>query len=158
MSTEFTPIETQEALDKIVQERVNRATEKAAAAAREEVKKSFEGYVSPDEVKKNADQTAAVREELEKTKAALAEMTGKAETAQIVAAKLRIAQEYGVPFELADRLKGSTEEELKADAEVFTGSFPKRATPNYNAEKPQAEDTVKADMRRLLEGLTARKE
>lgn len=45
---EFKPIETQEALDAIIKDRIERAKKSAA----DETAKKYEGYLSPDDVKK----------------------------------------------------------------------------------------------------------
>ncbi len=53
-----------------------------------------------------------------KTKDALIEeLTGKVHTYETASVKTRIALEMGLPYQMANRLNGNTEEEIKADAE-----------------------------------------
>lgn len=122
----FTPIETQEDLDRIIGERLKRE--------REATEKKYADY---DAVKEKADKYDALakehQEQIEKLQTDLQNATDKiagheqvvsdlkkraadAETANL---KHRIAHEANIPFELAGRLTGSTEEELRKDAETL---------------------------------------
>ena len=115
MSEEFKVIETQEAFDAAIKSRLERNTRTVT----EEVTKKFEGYVSPDEAKKTAERIEALTKEVEAGKAAIADLTAKNSAYEISSVKMKIAQELGIPVELAERLNGTTEEELKKDAEAF---------------------------------------
>lgn len=123
MSEEFKAIESQEAFDEAIKDRLARNTRTVTEA----VAKKYEGYISPDEAKKSAEQIEVLTKELETGKATIKELTAKNSAYEISSAKMRIAQEYGLPLELAERLSGSTEDELKKDAEVLS-SFVK---PNH---------------------------
>lgn len=115
MSEEFKPIETQEDLDKIIKVRLERNTKSVT----EEVTKKFEGWISPDEAKKSTDTIDSLNKELETSKSTIADLTAKNAAYEISAVKLKVAREVGLPIELAERLNGSTEEELKKDAETL---------------------------------------
>ncbi len=125
MEKAFEPIETQEALDARISEAVKR----------------YEGWLAPDEVSR---QTKALNhkiddlvKELETSKAAVADLTAKNTALETDAAKLKIAHEEGLPYELAQRLSGSNEEELRKDAQTlaqFARSIP--PAPQFNPEKP----------------------
>ena len=129
--SEFKPIETQEALNEIIKDRIEQAKRSEA--------KKFEGYVSPDEAAKLTSQI----EELTKSSAEAAEKYAnydkeiadrdatikKYETASV---KSRIAHEMGLPYGMADRLTGDDEESIKKDAEALKniiGTQPKKTTP-----------------------------
>ena len=119
MSEEFKAIETQEALDAIIKGRLERNTRSVTDSVTAEITKKFEGYISPDDAKKSADQITALTEKLKESETRIAELTAKNSAYEISSVKMRIAQESGLPIELAERLSGSTEEELKKDAETL---------------------------------------
>lgn len=115
MSEEFKAIETQEAFDAAIKARLERNTRSVT----EEVTKKFEGYISPDDAKKSTDRITALEKELADGKATIADLTAKNSAYEISSIKMKIAREAGLPAELAERLNGSTEEELKKDAEAL---------------------------------------
>lgn len=115
MSEEFKAIETQEAFDAAIKARLERNTRSVT----EEVTKKFEGYISPDDAKKSTDRITALEKELADGKATIADLTAKNSAYEISSVKMKIAREAGLPAELAERLNGSTEEELKKDAEAL---------------------------------------
>ncbi len=106
---DFKPIETQEAFD----------------AAVADVKKQYEGWLSPEDY--NA-KTADLANQLEANKTTIADLTAKAKAYESGALKMRIAHENGIPYELAGKLSGDTEEELKKDAEALA-KFVKNQQP-----------------------------
>lgn len=97
---DFKPIETQEAFD----------------AAVADVKKQYEGWLSPEDY--NA-KTSDLANQLEANKTTIADLTAKAKAYESGALKMRIAHENGIPYELASKLSGETEEEIKKDAETL---------------------------------------
>lgn len=111
--SEFKAIETQEELDAIIKARLDRNTKTVT----DEVKKSYEGYVSPDEVKKLTEQVDTLTKQLTEKDTAITDLTAKNKSYETASVKARIAHEKGLPFELADRLSGETEQEITADAE-----------------------------------------
>ena len=120
MANEFKAIETQEDFDAAIKARLDRNTKTVT----DEVKKSYEGYVSPDEVKKLNDQitsltaqTEGLRQQLTEKDTSIADLTAKNKAYETASVKARIAHEKGLPYELADRLSGETEEDIAADAE-----------------------------------------
>jgi hypothetical protein len=136
MSTEFKAIETQEELDTIIKARLDRNTKTVT----DEVKKGYDGYLSPDEVKKLNDQitsltaqTEGLRQQLTEKDTAITDLTAKNKAYETASVKARIAHEKGLPYELAERLSGETEQDIAADADKlaqFVGSQ-KPAAPLY---------------------------
>lgn len=129
MSTEFKAIETQEELDAIIKARLDRNTKTVT----DEVKKGYEGYLSPDEAKKLTDQVEALTKQLVERDGSIADLTAKNKQYETASVKARIAHEKGLPYELAERLSGETEQDIAADAEKlvqFVGSQ-KPAAPLY---------------------------
>ena len=113
MSEEFKIIDSQEAFDAAIKARLDRNTRSVT----EEVTKKFEGWISPDEAKKSADQIADLTGKLKDSETKIADLTAKNSAYEISSVKMKIAHETGLPYELADRISGATEEELKKDAE-----------------------------------------
>ena len=107
--SEFTPIETQEQLDKVVGDRIRRAEAKAA--------EKFGDY---EAIKaKNAEyaqQVAQLQETISKNTASLEDLTKKVQSYETASVKTKVALEIGLPYQMAGRLSGTTEEEIRADA------------------------------------------
>lgn len=142
---EFTPIETQEAFDAAIKDRIERAKKSAAADAA----KQYEGWIKPEDAQKSADQIAALTKQV-------AELTAKNQAAELSALRTRIAHETGLPFELADRLHGEDEKALRADAEALgklTASKP-APSPAYSPETPVT-DAADAAFRALASELNS---
>ena len=121
--SEFKTIETQEELDAIIKARLDRNTKTVT----DEVKKGYEGYISPDEVKKLNDQitsltaqTEGLRQQLTERDGSIADLTAKNKQYETASVKARIAHEKGLPYELAERLSGETEQDIAADAEKLS--------------------------------------
>jgi hypothetical protein len=132
---EFKPIETQEALDAIIKDRIERAKKSAA----DETAKKYEGYLSPDDVKKHTDQITALTDKLKESETKIADLTAKNSAYEIASVKTKIAHEVGLPYELADRLSGTTEEEIRKDADALSKfAMHPQATPSFSAETPPA--------------------
>lgn len=105
----FEPITTQAALDEIVKAAIAEATGK------------FEGYISPEELTKQTEHFTAEIEQL-KTQVAerdksIADLTAQNDSYRLGAERTKAAVAHGIPLDLADRLAGTTPEELAADAE-----------------------------------------
>lgn len=134
MAEEFKAIETQEALDAIIRDRLARNTRTVT----DDVTKKFEGWTSPEDAKKSADQIAALTEKVTALTQQITDLTAKNTAAELGALRQRIAHETGLPFELADRLNGSTEEEIRKDAEVFAKftAPQQQPSPDYSSEQP----------------------
>lgn len=134
--SEFKTIETQEELDSIIKDRLDRNTKKITA----EVTKQFEGFISPDDAAKSTktleDKITKLTAELADKDTSIADLTAKNQEYATAAVKAKIARDYGIPAELADRISGTNEEEFKADAEnlakFVTASKP--TAPMFNGE------------------------
>ena len=118
--SEFTPITTQEEFDKAIQKRL--------AQKEREMAESFKEYMSPDKakelradcerkIKEAQDAVKVVEEKLKEKDISVSEITKRAEAAEGSLLKNKIAYENKLPLELANRLIGDNEDELKADAE-----------------------------------------
>lgn len=145
----FTPIETQDDFD--------RAIAKRLAQKEQEMTAKFAGYTSPDDLKKlQADQAKAI----ETAKQNLADMTTRATKAEGTLLRHKVATEKHIPLALADRLVGSTEEELSKDAETLAGligeSKPTVTPPPFTSSPAnQAPNSTDAALKEMLAALIA---
>ena len=140
----FKPIETQEEFDALIKDRL--AKQKAKfEEEKAEITKKYEGYLSPEDVEKAKksyeDKVTALnasiseRDEKEKTlQTQLDEANAKNSKYESSALKMRVALSNGIPYELADRLNGTTEEELTVDAKKMASLFGSSHTPQNTPE------------------------
>ena len=133
--SDFKPIETQEQLDSIIKDRVARA-EKSAT---EKVEEKYKGYISPDDFaartkelnEKNTELGNSLKnaeEERDKAKNDLTGLESKVKAYETASVKSRIAHELGIPYELANKLSGETEDEIRKDAEAMKPFISKKGT------------------------------
>lgn len=66
--------------------------------------------------------------------------------------KYRIANENGIPLELASKLSGETEEDLKKDAETLSSFITKKQTLPLRTTEPKVDDET-APYKEMLENL-----
>lgn len=122
MSEEFTPITTQEQFDKAITDRLQR--ERAKYADYDQLKANAEKYKDYDVLKKKAESYDADKQkwetDLAKANTTIAEQKDKIKGYETDSVKTRIANEFGLPYEMIDRLKGSSEDEIRKDAETIS--------------------------------------
>lgn len=94
MADEFTPITTQEEFDNAVRERYG----------------DVAGLQS---------QVTTLTKERDTNAQKVTELTGKVKTHEVNALKVKIAHEKGIPHEMAYRLSGETEADIRADADAI---------------------------------------
>lgn len=111
--TEFKVIETQEQLDTIIKARLDR--EKSKYADYESLAEKIKNLETENTKLK---QTISDKEESESTNLnRIAELEKSVSGWEAKALKQQVAIKYGLPFDLADRLQGDSEESLNEDAE-----------------------------------------
>lgn len=143
---EFTPIETQEQFDKMIASRLERAENKIRA--------EYSDYEAIKEA--NAKLTAdfeALKAENDGSKATIAELNTKISGLETSQLRTRIGLEHNIPLEMISRLAGTTEEEIKADAEAMAKFVTSNThtAPLFNNDP--SGDTEKAAYKNLLGGL-----
>lgn len=150
MAEEFKPIETQEAFDTAIKARLDRNTES--------VKKQFEGFISPDDFKtKTADLNSKITDltgKLAEKDTTIAGLTAKNKAYETSSVKMRIAHESGIPYELAGKLSGETEEDIKKDAETLAKFIGKKQPAPLGSTEHDHADSKNAAYKSLLAGLT----
>lgn len=113
---EFIEIKTQEEFDKRISERLDRE--------REKIRKEFDGHLSPEEVAKKYEGFMSEKEVQEKYKGFMspdevAKKDNMIHKYELEAKRTKIAMESGIPFELASKISGETEENMRKDAETL---------------------------------------
>ena len=111
---EFTPINTQEELDKVIGPRLQRE--------RDSVTKELNGQIAErdQKIKDFETQVGDLTKQLETANekaGKVPELEGKIKNYEAASVKTRIAHEVGLPFEMAERLSGEDEKSIRADAE-----------------------------------------
>lgn len=118
MAENFTPITTQEEFESAIKERIGREAKK------------YEGYTSPadlEKIKKDYDSQIASLTKDAEAKAKkyadydkqLSDRDAKIKGYESDSVKTRIAHETGLPYEMASRLRGDTEDDIRKDAEAM---------------------------------------
>jgi hypothetical protein len=118
---EFKAITTQEEFDAAIKDRIARNTKTVT----DEVTKKYEGWISPDDfsakTKELNDKFDSLTKQAAEKDKSIADLTAENKSAKLTALKTKIAHEKGIPYELAARLNGETEEDLIKDAETLAG-------------------------------------
>lgn len=139
--SDFKVIETQEQFDEIIKGRLEREREKA-------IKETEEKYADYDVLKgKNTDmqkQLDDLNKELTENKDKIAahdkevaDLNSKIAQHERDSVKIKVANEMGIPYELASKLTGDDEEAIRADAKTFAAFIQKKpSAPGYNPELP----------------------
>lgn len=153
----FEPINTQEEFDKAISARIQREREtlekkyagfdefKAKAEQLDELKgKDFEG-----QIKKLQDDLAAAKEKAD----AAGALEQRANQAELSLKKIKVATSNGLALELADRLSGTTDEELEADAKMLAGLTSGHKAPPMKSTEGAVPDEKTAALRKALENL-----
>ncbi len=141
--SEFKTIETQEELDAIIKDRLARNTKTVTA----EVTKQYEGYISPDDAAKSKkaleDKITELKAQITEKDTSIADLTAKNTAYETTAVKVKIAREEGLPYELADRLSGTNEEEFRADAKALSKLITPQEppAPMFNGESGKSNPT-----------------
>lgn len=155
---EFTTIETQEQLDEVIKDRLARSEKKW--------QEKYAGYLSPDEVKAKTEDLQKQIDELgnslnsanKKAKAdaeAIASLEAKTKSYETASVKSRIAHEVGIPFELANKLSGETEDDIRKDAEALKPFVTqKHVAPLRNPEASDIkDDPIHDSLKKLSDSL-----
>lgn len=115
---------TQEELNSIVSERLNKEKDKFSAQISQLEAKNTEYESTIANIKS---QIQALNDELATKKQEIDEKDKTLRNYAAQAVKVRIANELGLPYELAQRLSGETEEEIRKDADTIRSMLGKIA-------------------------------
>lgn len=143
----FKPIETQEALDLIIKDRLAREREKYADYDDLKAKNaSYETQVTA--LQKTIDESSATNKAHDD---AVAELNAKIKGFETANLRTKIALQNGIPFDLVDRLAGDDEASIKADAERLAAFVkPKAPTPPLKTTEPNLSNDKDGAYKSLL--------
>ncbi len=130
---EFTPITTQDEFDTAISARLQREKDKYKDyMSPEDVQKKYKDYLSPDQVSEKYKDYLAPEQ--------ATELNNKIKEYETSSAKMRIALEEGLPLDLADRIQGTDEESMKADAKKLAAyAKPQTDPPKAPPYDPEPE-------------------
>lgn len=140
MSEEFKPINTQEEFDAAIGKRIERERQAAEGLRQQLADKDAE-------ITNLGNQLAESQKSAEGFNAQIAELQAKVRTHETNSVKLGLANKYGLPAELADRISGETPEEMEADAEklkAYIGKSKVIQVPVGESGEPLANDKTRA--------------
>ncbi|REJ29278.1 DUF4355 domain-containing protein [Caldibacillus debilis] len=89
----------------------------------------------------------------EKELSSVEELRSKLKAYELENLKIKIANQAGIPLDLASRLNGETEEEIKADAEKLASFVNQKPTLPLKPTEPQNVDPKEQAYSKLLENL-----
>src|SRR5690625_2891801 len=111
-----------------------------------------------NEVKDLQEQLTGLQNTLETQKEELGnidDLKEQVETYKLNELKTNIAIQAGIPLELAGRLSGETEDEIKADAEKIDGYVQQQQpTPPLRPTEPKDVDSKDAGLLKMLDNIT----
>lgn len=149
--SEFTPITTQEEFEKALSQRLERE--------RNKVRKEFEGFLSPEDAQKKYENYLSPEQVQEKYKGYFSpEEMAKKEVEingyKLNSKRVEVALKNGIPYELAGKVSGNTEEEMTKDAETLAGFLKSNATNiTYKADPVGNSNSVDAGLGQMLGNL-----
>ena len=147
---EFKIIETQEELDALIKDRIERERKSLSEkySDYEELKKKNNEYEA--QVSKLSEANKAFETSEIEYKKSIDDLTSKIKSYETDSAKTRIALEMGLPYEMASRLSGNTEEEIKKDAEILAKFVAKSEPAPVGSTEPAEYKESKDDSLRQL--------
>lgn len=120
--------------------------------------------VKPADYEELKDEKATLEQQLNELQQSLAskdeqlksveDLKKEVETYKLKDLKTTIAVQAGIPLELAGRLSGETEEEIKADAEKIAGFVNKKQPLPLKQTEPEVVDPKEKAYENILENLT----
>lgn len=152
----FEPITTQEKLDEIISARLTREREATAKK-----------YADYDDIKADSEKLSEKIKELERERADLTkkyegydtqilDLQKKCKDYEAARKKTDIALEYGIPYGMASRLRGESDEEIRKDAQEMLGmmrSGRKPKAPEQSDDAGKGNDSKTAAYTQLLNDL-----
>lgn len=138
-SGSFKPIESQEDLDAILIKRLRRQEKNLREEITEDIKAELAADAKKQAAKDKEDYKTLYEEsqaEVEKLTKKIAKMEDEVKTATIEELRNEVIDEFSLPKDLADRLRGETKEELQADAKKLAEVVGPREAPDLDLGKP----------------------
>lgn len=149
---DFIAITSQEQLDQVIKDRLARERESAQKryADYDELKAASETSAKQiSDLQKQLETATKTGEASSKT---IAELTGKVQHYETDSVKTKVALEKGLPYQMASRLNGSTEEEIRKDADAIMGVIgTNKAVAPIKTGEPSQLDEHRSALKEVLE-------
>lgn len=113
---EFTPINTQEEFDNRIRERLNREKETVSGRFQEQITQK-DGEIA--KLKQDMEALNGQLTEANQKISGIPALEDKIKGYERASVKNKVAREVGIPYELAERLNGETEDDIRKDAEAM---------------------------------------
>ena len=161
----FTPITTQEEFDERIKDRLERQSKKYEGyTSPEELEKlkaeyeaksnekNYKGYTSPDDLEKIKE---GYQKKIDELKTSNQELNASNAKYKLGTLKNDIAYEFGIPHEMASRLVGENENDIRKDAESLSKFITStNVQPLGTNETPVSIENSNRDAyKRLLDGM-----
>ena len=145
--SEFKPITTQEEFDAAIKERLSR--EKAKYSDYDQLKSRIKELETENVgLKSTIEANNQSKADADKQLEDMQKQISNYETASL---RTRVALQHGLPYDLADRLQGTDEESLKADAERLAGFMKStESIPPLKTNEPSLGDDKDAALKGML--------
>jgi hypothetical protein len=149
--SDFEAIETREQFEEAVKDRLEQE--------RETVRREFSGYLSPEAAEEKYKRYLSPEDAEEKYKGYLSPEDAANKDAAIAkyekeSKRVKVAMENGIPYELAGKLSGETEDEMKKDAEAFSKFLKGKTTyPNFTRDTDNKDDSIREATKKMLNNL-----
>lgn len=147
---DFEVIKTQEELDNIIKQRLERE--------RIKIENDFKSQIQALE-----DEKKSIIQEKDKALSSVADLKAKAGEVEALENKIgeyekrelrrKVAYEKGIPFNLADRIQGDDEDSMKADADTLSEYFKSQTTAPMKNLEPVVKDELSSAYSKLIEGI-----
>lgn len=117
--SDFQIIETQEQLDKIIKDRIQRAEQKAAEKYADYDTLKTQNTEYAEQISQLQTQLQAQSEKIQAFETSTADLTSKVQQYETASVKTKVALEMGLPYQMASRLNGDDEQAIRADAQAM---------------------------------------
>lgn len=141
----FSPITSQEELNRIISERVRRAERSTERKLRDSIREEVRSSLEEDANRKNDEDKGEFEKLYKEAQEKIRKMEEAAEKAELSRLKIELLEEAGLPASAAKRITGETREEIEADIKDFLADHPtvKRAPKETGSSGPGVKKTKK---------------
>lgn len=118
---EFTPIETQEQFDAIIKDRIARVEKSTAEKYSDYAEVKAQNEELTRQIAQLTEQIRTQTETLDGSRSIVDDLTAKVQAYETASVKTKVALELGIPYQMASKISGNTEEEIREDALLMAG-------------------------------------
>lgn len=150
----FKVIETQEAFDEAIKERLKRERESVEAQYQDYDQIKAENQSLKEKMGASQSSLEAAQKERGTLSQTIEELSGKVKGFEMKELKTNVAMKYKIPYELASRLVGEDEESLSKDAEALASMLGhQEPVAPLKSTEPKIQGGEDGEYRNLLQSL-----